>query len=258
MEKLKNALPKNVILDLLPAYLSGEVSEESRMIVEEYAKEDPDIANLIRSGLVDSEKWAPKIPVPKHLEMVTLQRIRSSIRRKLLYVALITASILMIPFLAMLFTDEVNWTASDFLIMGTILIATGLTYVFISSKSSLKTYKFALGLAIVTGFLLLWSNLAVGIIGAETNPLNLLYIGVFLVGITGAWVSRFQAKGMFTTLLLVTATQILIPVIALILEQSSLQEPPGMVGVFIINLIFGALFALSALLFWFAARQKKD
>lgn len=258
MEDQKKPLPRNVILDLLPAYISGEASEETRIIIEEYAQKDQDIARLIQAGILDSEKISSQVPAPDHLEMMSLKRIRTHIRRQLIYVALITTSILMIPFIAMMFTDEVNWTASDFAVMGLILIGTGLTYVFISSKSTNKAYKFAVGIAILAGLLLIWSNLAVGIIGSETNPLNILYFGVFIVGITGAWVSRFQSRGMATAMLLSAATQMLIPVVALIIDRPTLDEPPGILGVFILNLIFAAMFTLSAVLFRFAAKRNDN
>ena len=32
---------RNVILDLLPAYIAGEASDETRNLVEEFAKNDP-------------------------------------------------------------------------------------------------------------------------------------------------------------------------------------------------------------------------
>jgi len=255
MENQKEALPRNVSLDLLPAYISGEASEETRIIVEEYAQKDHDIARLIQSGKLDSEKISSQIPAPDHLEKLALKRIRTRIRRQLIYVALITASILMIPFIAMEFTNEVNWTASDFVVMGIILIGTGLTYVFISGKSTNKTYKFALGIAILAGFLLLWSNLAVGIIGSETNPINILYMGVFIVGIAGALLSRFKPRGMANAMLITAATIILITVAALIVDRPAFDEPPGIVGVFMINLFFAEMFAFSAVLFRFAGSR---
>ncbi|MDX9760371.1 MAG: hypothetical protein RBU27_14535, partial [Bacteroidota bacterium] len=42
-------LSRNVIIDLLPAYIAGEASEETRRLVEEYAARDPRIAELLRS-----------------------------------------------------------------------------------------------------------------------------------------------------------------------------------------------------------------
>ena len=44
-----STLARNVILDLLPAYIAGEASPESQALVEEYAQSDPQIARLIRT-----------------------------------------------------------------------------------------------------------------------------------------------------------------------------------------------------------------
>lgn len=45
-------ITRNVILDLLPLYLAEEVSEDTRALVEEYLKSDPELANA-------SKKLAP-------------------------------------------------------------------------------------------------------------------------------------------------------------------------------------------------------
>src|SRR5690625_3892807 len=42
-------------------------------------------------------------------------------------------------------------------------------------KSTLRTYRLAVAVALFTAFCLVWANGAVGIIGAENNPINLLY-----------------------------------------------------------------------------------
>ena len=92
-------------------------------------------------------------------------------------------------------------------------------------------------------------NLAVGIIGSEDNPANLLYLGVLAVGILGAGFVRFRPRGMARTLLATALAQMLVPVIALIIWRPSLEEAPGIVGVFTLNAFFAALFVVSALLF---------
>lgn len=86
--------------------------------------------------------------------------------KQLLRVVLVTAAILLIPLVAMQFTREVNWTASDFVIMGVLLFGTGLLLQFAANK--LRTGKsrvIALG-AIVFAFLFVWAELAVGIVGS--------------------------------------------------------------------------------------------
>ena len=257
MKETINNLPRNVILDLLPAYIAGEASKESRALVEEYAEKDPEIAGIIQKGDLESDMGSPEIKPPDDLEMKTIKRIRRSIRRQILYVAVITASLLMIPLLAMLVTDEVNWTLLDFAVMGALLLGTGLTFVFISRKSPGIVYKIAVGIAVLAALLLVWVTIAVGIIGSEDNPVNMMYLLVLVTAITGAWISRFKPRGMAITMLITALIQILIPVIALAINRPALDEPPGIAGVFIINAFFAVMFAFSGLLFRYSAVSRK-
>ncbi len=252
------SIPRNIILDLLPAFIAGEASEETRNLVEKYAQHDPEIARLIRSGRLEPASISPKISAPDALEMKTMKRVRRSIRLQMLYVAIGTASILLIPLIAMMFTNEVNWNLFDFVVMGVLLFSTGLAYVLISRVSDSTAYRIAVGIAAAAGLLLIWVNLAVGIIGSENNPVNLLYFGVLAVGFIGAGIARFRARGMVLALLAAAAAQMLVPVIALIFMRPSLNEPPGIAGVFIFNTFFAVLFVVSALLFRRAAQKDEN
>lgn len=74
--------------------------------------------------------------------------------------------ILAIPLIAMQFTSEVNWTISDFLIMGFLLYLTAFCINFIIKKVSQPGKRFfyiALAFLIL---LLIWAELAVGIFGS--------------------------------------------------------------------------------------------
>jgi hypothetical protein len=178
--------------------------------------------------------------------MRTLKRVHRTIRRQMICVALATASILIIPMVAMLFTSKVNWSVFDFIVMGILLFGTGLTYVLISRLSNRIAYRAAVGIAVLTGFLLIWINLAVGIIGSENNPANQLYIGVLAVGIIGAFIARLRPHGMARTLFATALAQMLVPVIALLIWKPSMEDPPGIVGVIILNAFFAALLIVSA------------
>lgn len=46
---------RDVVIDLLPVYFSGEASESTRVLVEEYFREDPDLARIARSASKDVE-----------------------------------------------------------------------------------------------------------------------------------------------------------------------------------------------------------
>lgn len=78
-------------------------------------------------------------------------------------IVLITVSILLIPLVAMQFTDEVNWTPFDFIVAGVLLFPTGLLFDLILRKIKVKTYRIAALFALILAFLIVWIELAVGI-----------------------------------------------------------------------------------------------
>ncbi len=71
--------------------------------------------------------------------------------------------ILLIPAIAMLFTNEVNWSIGDFVVMGTLLLTVVLATEFILRKISDKKYRIAIITLLIILFLLLWVELAVGL-----------------------------------------------------------------------------------------------
>ncbi|MES2626728.1 MAG: hypothetical protein V4628_15685 [Pseudomonadota bacterium] len=168
--------------------------------------------------------------------------------------ALITASLLLVPLLAMQFSSEVVWTVSDFVFAGTLIFGTGLLYQLAVRMTPDSTYRVAVGLSLATTFVLIWINGAVGIIG--DSDVNMLYLLVPMVGIAGALIAQFRPLGMARALFAAAFTQALIPVIALLVREPDFS--PGVVGVFVLNAVFVALFVGSGLLFQRAARQQSS
>lgn len=74
--------------------------------------------------------------------------------------------LLLIPLVAMQFTDEVNWNAGDFIVAGVLLFGLGLVLEFVKHKVSNRVHRIIAGIIIVLLFLLLWMDLAVGLFGA--------------------------------------------------------------------------------------------
>lgn len=85
--------------------------------------------------------------------------------KRLIGIVLTVPILLLIPLIAMLFTDEVKWTLSDFIVAGILLLGAGLTFEFILRK--IKTTKLRIALCLILFFLLIlvWAELAVGLFG---------------------------------------------------------------------------------------------
>ena len=68
--------------------------------------------------------------------------------------------------MAMQFTKEVNWTLSDFLIMGILLFITTFTIDFVLKKFKTLKSRLILVVATLALLILVWAELAVGIFGS--------------------------------------------------------------------------------------------
>ena len=73
------------------------------------------------------------------------------------------AILLLIPLLAMQFTNEVTWTFSDFVVAAIMLLGTGFTIDFVLRKVTKIQYRIAICIAVLALLLLVWVELAVGI-----------------------------------------------------------------------------------------------
>ena len=170
-------------------------------------------------------------------------------------VALVTGFILLMPLLAMQFTDEVAWGVFDFAVAGALLGGTGLIHQLAARRSGNIAYRAAVGVALAAALILVWLILAVGVIGETGDRADLMYGGVLVVGITGAVIARFQPEGMARALLAMALVQGLIAVIALIAGKH--QAPISSVfEILALNGVFVALFIGSAWLFRHAAGRQ--
>ncbi len=124
------------------------------------------------------------------------------------------ASLLAAPLVAMQFTAEVNWSAGDFLAAAVLLCGAGVAVELALRSSSSATYRLGALLCIGGALLLVMSNLAVGIAGAESNPANAWFMAVPLVGMIGASLARFRATGMMLVMLAMAVTQVLAGLLA--------------------------------------------
>ena len=90
---------------------------------------------------------------------------KQTLTRNIIRIVLGTALLLLVPALAMQFTNEVNWGPLDFVYAGALLIGTGLAYEFASRKLRTTRQRVVVGATLAAAFLLIWAELAVGIIG---------------------------------------------------------------------------------------------
>ena len=230
-----------------PRDLRDEYGDEMALCFRDMCREELED----RGGLGLAALWAHTLPELLHtaLKERSTMLVRNTYR-SILGVALATAVLLLVPLLA-----NWPWALGDFVFAGALIFGTGLAFVLVARKGGNKAYRFAVGVALAAAFLLVWINLAVGIIGEPDEVANLMYFGVLAVGIAGAFVARFRQQEMARALLATALAQALVAVIALIFRLGS-GGPPGVLGVLILNGFFVSLFVGSALLFRYAGREQ--
>jgi len=168
----------------------------------------------------------------------------------------VAALILLLPLVAMQVTDEVAWDAADFAFAGALIVGTGMTYEVAAKMTGNTAYRAAVAVALAAAFLLVWVNGAVGIIGTEDNPANLMYGGVLAAGLIGAGIARFRPDGMARALVATALAQILVVAIAVIAGMGYPASPP--LEILGVNALFVALWLMSAWLFRKAAREQSS
>lgn len=78
-----------------------------------------------------------------------------------LWIAIVTGLLLLVPFVAMQFSNGVNWTLSDFIVAGILLFGTG--SIFISLVRKFPKHRIVIGIVIALALIWLWVELAVGL-----------------------------------------------------------------------------------------------
>jgi hypothetical protein len=86
--------------------------------------------------------------------------------KRLTGILITVALLLLIPLVAMQFTNEVDWSLRDFVIMGILLLGTGLICEFVMRKVKTTGKRIAVIAVILLVFFLIWAELAVGIFGS--------------------------------------------------------------------------------------------
>jgi hypothetical protein len=176
--------------------------------------------------------------------------------KNILRIAIAAACILIIPLLGNTFVDGWNWGPFDFVFAFAILFGTGVTFELVARKCGATAYRAAVAIACVAGFLLVWVNAAVGIIGDEELA-NAMYLIVLAVGFVGAFLARFEPRGMSRALFATAAAQLVVPIIALAWVPEE-RFTPGILPVMYLNAGWVAMWLASALLFRHAANGRSE
>lgn len=87
-------------------------------------------------------------------------------QKRLYSILLAAAALLLIPFIAMQFTHEINWSLFDFLVAGVLLSGAGLACELILRKVKQTRVRILLCSSALLLLLLIWAELAVGIFGS--------------------------------------------------------------------------------------------
>lgn len=160
--------------------------------------------------------------------------------------------LLLAPLVAMQFTDEVDWTASDFVFAGLLLGGLGVALELAVRRGRDWSHRIAAAIPPGLAFLTLWINGAVGVIGDENEPANGLFLAVLAVALAGALVARFRPAGMAWAMTAAAVAQAAVPLAAwgLGLAPTHLIGSPEVPA---FTVVFTGLWLLSAGLFRKAA-----
>ena len=166
----------------------------------------------------------------------------SQLGKTMLRVALGALAVLMVPLVASQVVEGWNWNAGTFVFVYVLFFGSGMLYAVIARKMGAWSYKAGVGVALLAGFGLGWSNM-VHVADSE-NPANLVYYSVLAVGGVGAWMARLEPRGLARTLFAMAAT---LALIAVLLPSGA---PPDFArNMAIGHAVYVALLTVSGLLF---------
>ena len=163
--------------------------------------------------------------------------------------------VLLLPLAAMQVTGEVAWGAADFAFMAVLLYGACGVWRLTASRTASFAYRAGVGVAVLAALVLVWMTFAVGLIGSEDHPANLLYGGVLAVGVLGAVLARFRSRGLARALAATALAQTLVGAAA-VLAGWGADGANGPAAVAALTGIFAALWLAAAWLFQRAAWEQ--
>lgn len=158
------------------------------------------------------------------------------------------AALFMLPVIASLLTQEMAWSIGDFALFAAMLLGVCGSYEMAMLLSDHRAYRLGFALTLFGVFVLVFANLAVGIIGSENNPANLIFFAIPLAGVLGALISRFKARGLSRTLYVMASMQVL---------AAPLFGSGDLVFAVFVSAMFTAIWLAAAAAFHWAAREAR-
>jgi hypothetical protein len=166
----------------------------------------------------------------------------SQLGKTILRVALGALAVLMVPLVASQLVEGWNWPPEAFVRVYVLFFVTGMVFALVARRMGAWSYKAGVGVALVAGFALGWSNMVH--VADSGNPANLVYYSVLGVGAVGALLARLEARGLALTLFAMAA---ILAVLAVMLPSGA---PPDMAWRMAIGHgVYVALFTASGLMF---------
>lgn len=159
------------------------------------------------------------------------------------------AALILAPAVATRLTGEMAWDPADFILAAIILAAACGAWELAMLKTKNRAYSAGAGVAAGAAFLLFLVNGAVGLIGNEDDPVNLLFFGVLTLAFGGAVIVRFRAEGLARTMAVTAGAQIVAAGLALLMV-------PDVQGFLLGTAMFVPIWLLSSWLFARAAREE--
>jgi hypothetical protein len=170
------------------------------------------------------------------------------LQNRFVRIAIVVGLILLLPLMGNIFVEGFDWSPFDFAVWGGVLFAALATFDVVSRMGKTHSYRAAVGIGCLAGFLSFWINGAVGVIGDDETANLMLVVVPFSLGLVGAAMSHLQPRGMSRTMFAMAAAQALIPVIALAWVPIA-KYTPGVPQVMLLNLFWVASWLAAGVLF---------
>lgn len=127
------------------------------------------------------------------------------------------ALLMVAPVLAMRLAQGGWGDPGDFVFLAVLFLGAGGAFELAARAPARLAYPIAGCLVIAAALLQTWLNLAVGVVGSENNPVNLLFVAVPAIVIIGAAIARFRPLGLSRVMIAAAFTQGLIFAVVLAL-----------------------------------------